>query len=74
MALDPSQLHTDVGVGWQLGNAKKRAADVFAMGFFKHSLMFQKRWRLHEKSRERAHRMSSKAYCLLLPLRGSGTF
>ncbi len=56
LALDPIQLHTDVGVGWQLGNAKKRAADVFAMGFFKHSLVFQKRWRLNEKSRERAHR------------------
>ena len=41
LALDPIQLHTDVGVGWQLGNAKKRAADVFAMGFFKHSLVFQ---------------------------------
>ena len=56
LALDPIQLHTDVGVGWQLGNAKKRAADVFTIGFFKHSLMFQKRRRLNEKSRERAHR------------------
>ena len=55
LAIDSIQLHANVGVGWQFGNAEKRAACVFAMSLLQDSLMLEKRWRLNEKCRKRSH-------------------